>query len=1166
MFKKLSISNKITLLVLLLTVVAVTMLTFISVKMGNHIVKDGYFKNLQVLADLQKAKLAIFFKSREKDLANIANLDLVKSITAPTTDAAGVDFDRTEIDLGGTETDVATIKTVPTNDNVDISYLLKINNLLAIHIIDASTSKVLKSVCTNDTLCQQEGSAAKFHDGNLINVGKTKFYISDIYKKNKKHYICYAHPVRSKTGEMTKCVVAVADAKAIFDIIGQEGGLGKTGEVILSKKYNNNTLIVNPLRSDSTLAGRYSIDANKNSEVAMQAAANLENGQGEDIDHRGKKVIAVWTFIPEMKAGLVVKIDEEEVLEPVTAFRNIFLLVGIVFFVLSVILVIIFARALTAPLIQLQSVINLLGRGVLPNQVEQTTTDEIGEMTGAVNNLVAGLKRTAEFAKQIGEGNFLAEFEPLSKDDNLGTALLTMRNNLQQAAQRDDERNWIVRGVAEISEILRKNDNVEQLSEEVIKFIISKVKAIQGAFYVVIKDDNSQEKPQILLTASYAYNKKKYLQRTFKFGEGLVGQAAIEQDTILRTEIPNDYVTITSGLLGEKKPTCLLIVPLINNEEVYGVIEMAGLKKFNALEVRFVQEISNIIAQTIFNIMVNERTRKLLEESQKMSAELQENQEELQQNAEEMAATQEELQRTNLELEKQIEEVNKAQQKMEMLLQNASEIITIYEPDMTVRYISPSVEFILGYSTDEMIGIKDISLVADESVKAYQKMFEDLLAAPNTKITVQFSYRKKDGEYTWLEAVGTNLMQDSAIAGLVVNYRDITERRRAEREARMRGQMQALSENSPDLITRLSKDKVFFYINPIIKDYTGLEPAVFLQKSIEDQTLHVQENGLLQAWKDIVDVALQNRKKIAEEINFNSIMGDRVAQINAIPEYNEEQEVESVLLVAHDITDRKLIELEIQNKNKKITESINYAKRIQQAILPDNQIIRELFPDSFIYYKPRDVVSGDFPWYMEKEDAVYIAAVDCTGHGVPGALISLIGYFLLNNIIETHDLSPAEVLDFLDISVTKTLKQDVGESTTRDGMDIAICKYNKKDNTLEFAGAHRPLYFLRNGELEEFKGDKFPIGGGQYKNRVNFTNHVIQLQKNDTVLFFSDGFPDQFGGADNRKFSPKRIREIFIANANKPMPEMSLAFHEAFEAWKDGGKQTDDVLMIGIRF
>lgn len=666
------------------------------------------------------------------------------------------------------------------------------------------------------------------------------------------------------------------------------------------------------------------------------------------------------------------------------------------------------------------------------------------------------------------------------------------------------------------------------------------------------------------MKATYAYNKKKYLKGRFRFAEGLIGQSAIEQDTLLRTEIPDEYVTITSGILGDQRPKCILVVPLITDEKVFGVLEFAGFNKFSPMHVKFVQEISIIIARTIFNIKVNERTRALLEESQKMSNELQIQQEILRQNAEEMEATQEELKRTNHRLEDQIEEVNRTQKRMQLLLENASEVITIYEAEGTVRYISPSVEKILGYHQNELIGKSDLEFVHTDNREVVQNMFKSLLSNPLEPVTIQYLYKKKSGDEIWIESTGNNLLSDPAIQGILVNSRDITERKHAEFEQRMRSQMQALSENSPDLITRLNKEGTFFYINPVIENYTGLKPDDLLNKSITETEL---PQPIVQQWMKILNDVIEKNDKVNIELDLPSINGERVVQLNAIPEYSEDNKIESVLMVSHDITERKLIELEIQSKNKKITESINYAKRIQGAILPNNHIINRSLPESFILYKAKDVVSGDFPWYMQIGDDIFIAAVDCTGHGVPGALISLIGYFLLNDIVRSRRVSdPGKILDLLDEGVTETLRQDQDNSETKDGMDIALCKINLKSKEIEYAGAHRPLYVIKDGEMDEIKGNKFPIGGGKYRNQTNFTNTKIKMSKGDCIFFCSDGYPDQFGGKENRKFGPKRLRELLKKHYKDPMPKVHEALDQEWENWKGDHKQTDDVLLIGIRF
>lgn len=383
-----------------------------------------------------------------------------------------------------------------------------------------------------------------------------------------------------------------------------------------------------------------------------------------------------------------------------------------------------------------------------------------------------------------------------------------------------------------------------------------------------------------------------------------------------------------------------------------------------------------------------------------------------------------------------------------------------------------------------------------------------------------------------------------------------------EQEQRMRSKMQALSENSPDLIIRL-EENIISYINPVIEFYTGKPPLAFMNKKARETEL---DRDVLESWLKIVEQVMQTKGKIATEMEFPSSMGRRVMQVNAIPEYDGNEKLESVLVVSHDITDRKIIEHEIQNKNKKITESIYYAKRIQSAILPNTKLINRALPDSFIMYKPRDVVSGDFPWFAQVKNEIFVAAVDCTGHGVPGALLSLIGYFLLNDIVRSRKVTdPGKILDLLDEGVTTTLRQDE-DASTRDGMDISLCKINLAERVVEYAGAHRPLYIMKGGVMEEVKGNKFPIGGGIFKNQTNFTNTKIKLGKGDSIYYCSDGFPDQFGGPEGRKLGPKKMREIIERIHTMPMKEALLIFEEQWESWKGNLKQTDDVLLMGIKF
>lgn len=771
----------------------------------------------------------------------------------------------------------------------------------------------------------------------------------------------------------------------------------------------------------------------------------------------------------------------------------------------------------------------------------------------------------ARFAKEIGQGNYTSDFAISTEEDVLGKSLLLMRDNLLKNNKKESEQNWIAEGKEEISNVLRMHNKVNDLAYDVIVKLINYIHAIQGAFFIY--DD---EKERIVNIATYAYNRKKYLSQEFSLGEGLIGECAYEMDIIYRTEIPDDYVTITSGVIGDRKPKSLLLVPLISDEKLQGVLEFASLQEeIPELTILFMKELGEIIARTVFNLRINQKTERLLQESQQMTEELQENEEQLRQNAEEMRATQEELQKSYEKLEGQIAEVENAQKRLNSLLENSSEIITIYDEHLNLTYQSPSVRKILGYSPEEMSHGKFFDRLTRKGEQEVRNMFKQVIENPLEVITIQYTYMKKDGQKIFMETAGRNLLHDPAIKGILLNSQDVTERKRAEKEERMKSKMQSLSENSLDLILRLSLQGHFFYSNPIVEDYFGVEPKLVINKTIDEldmgEELHDYFKSTLKQLKikpEKINSELKIPIKLGEKVLF------RIMSIDAIPEYNE-NELETVLFVGHDITEAKRIELEIQEKNKKIEDSINYAQRIQSSILPDNRLIREFFPKSFIYYKPRDVVSGDFPWYFQHGDDIYIAAVDCTGHGVPGAMLSFIGYFLLNNIVDNDKaLNAGGICDMLHYGVRTTLKQDREDASGRDGMDIALCKINLKKKELHFGGAHRPLYLVRKGELIEYKGDRKAIGGIPLGNKAEqpFTDHSINILNGDKVFFFSDGLPDQLGGPEHKKYSPGRIRNIIQENSSFSMTQYYEYFLQDFEDWKGETKQIDDVLLIGIEF
>jgi len=267
--------------------------------------------------------------------------------------------------------------------------------------------------------------------------------------------------------------------------------------------------------------------------------------------------------------------------------------------------------------------------------------------------------------------------------------------------------------------------------------------------------------------------------------------------------------------------------------------------------------------------------------------------------------------------------------------------------------------------------------------------------------------------------------------------------------------------------------------------------------------------------------------------------------------------------------------LELEEKNNEIVDSINYAKRIQNALIPPKSVLQKILPNSFVLFKPKDIVSGDFYWATninttsnaakDNDKLILFSVADCTGHGVPGAFMSIIGLKIFNQSIQKPDVnSPGQALDYLNTEVFNAVnKHSEGDEVIRDGMDVALCAINYDTLRLHFAGANNPVYIIRNKELHEIKGDKKPIGS--YEADTTFADKEYQLEKNDMVYISSDGYPDQFGGPKGKKFKYSQFKEVLIEISDLAPNEQCEKLDEIFEKWRGDLEQLDDVCIMGVR-
>jgi serine phosphatase RsbU (regulator of sigma subunit) len=257
---------------------------------------------------------------------------------------------------------------------------------------------------------------------------------------------------------------------------------------------------------------------------------------------------------------------------------------------------------------------------------------------------------------------------------------------------------------------------------------------------------------------------------------------------------------------------------------------------------------------------------------------------------------------------------------------------------------------------------------------------------------------------------------------------------------------------------------------------------------------------------------------------------------------------------------------QLEAKNEAIKNSIRYARRIQEAIIPDPIEVTSHFKEAFILFHPRDIVSGDFYWFSDKHGKKVIIAADCTGHGVPGALMTMMGNSLINQIVNEEGITnPSEILTRLDDKIIDTLQKPGAEKQIHDGMDMAVMTIDTDKNIIEFSAAHNPLYYTLQGEIQQIKGSKFPVGSSQYKSEKVFEYHQIEAQAGDCFYLFTDGFQDQYGADAQRKYMSKRFRG-FIQEINAmPMSEQFIRLDAEFNEWKGESPQTDDILIIGVR-
>ncbi len=450
-----------------------------------------------------------------------------------------------------------------------------------------------------------------------------------------------------------------------------------------------------------------------------------------NYDNRGDYYISFYPFsingsdAPWM-VGVAVP-NNAIVKESNTAFSNS-IFVGIIGFIVLSVVIYFVSKSITGPLTHITTTLQLLARGEI-NKVKRldfNSKDEIGEISESTNTLVDGLTNTAMFAKEIGQGNLDAPFENVSENDILGNSLLDMRESLQKAKkeeeirrEKEEEQKWATAGYAKFGELLRDNtDNMEDFTYSVISNLVKYTNSNQGALFLV--DDEDDNDSYLQMSACYAYDRKKYVDKRVEIGENLVGQCFLEGETIFMTDVPDDYVSITSGL-GDANPRAIILVPLKFNDKVYGVIEMASFNVYEDYQIEFIENVGESIASTISTVKVNIRTVKLLEESKLKSEELAAQEEEMRQNMEELQTTQEESARRELEMNGILNALN------------ASYLVAELDLEGNILSINDNAVELLHLSKEQLEGSNIRDIQSDEEREEFEELWASVLSGSIAK-------------------------------------------------------------------------------------------------------------------------------------------------------------------------------------------------------------------------------------------------------------------------------------------------------------------------------------------------------------------------------------------------------------------------------------------------
>lgn len=491
-------------------------------------------------------------------------------------------------------------------------------------------------------------------------------------------------------------------------------------------------------------------------------------------------------------------------------------------------------------------------------------------------------------------------------------------------------------------------------------------------------------------------------------------------------------------------------------------------------------------------------------------------------------------------------------------------VILILDGNGELLWVNKAFEKLNNLSMEQLIKERGSNI---SGISNSTKMLDILAECRKSKKQVQYDALNvtNEGKKVWESSTITPIYRDNVLTNFIIIDTDITDIKNAEEEIKRKNkelkQLSIVAEKMNEAVIITDPEgKIEYYNMGLVRNsgYSADEFGEFMNgvDSFFDLSTRV---GL----EHIYDKFKTNKAPFFYDSTHDTKGGGFMwTTASMSPVYDEDDLLINVIIVYTDIHERKMQQTQLEAKNKEILDSINYAKRLQDAILPQQAFINKCLPQSFVLYQPKDIVAGDFYWLEEIDDVIYFGVGDCTGHGVPGALVSVVCSNALSKaIIEEKLCHPGAILDRCREIIIDRFGRTSSE--VKDGMDISLCAYDLNSKKLEWAGANNGLWLRDENQIIQIKPDKQPVGN--HPNQKPFTNHEVDLKSGQTLYLFTDGYSDQFGGANGKKFKPKNLRKLILENGNKSLSEQRKVLKDVFFKWKGDLEQIDDVCILGVR-